>query len=92
MSDEKIIKKIEIIYEEYIKLYKNILEKNNVECKNNNTFLEYSNIMKSKFTQIKELIEQVEFFFFNSDDKKSDILEILMEDYEIIRKKYNENR
>lgn len=42
MNNDEIINKISIIYDEFINLYKNILEKNNENILPTYTFLDYS--------------------------------------------------
>lgn len=91
MDNDEIIKKISFIYDEFITLYKNILQKNNEKILSTDTFLDYSTRMKIKNKKDREVFERVEYLFFNSEDSKIDILESLMDLYEQIKGRYYEN-
>jgi len=90
MNNQDILNKISIIYKEFINLYKNILQKNNIKLLPTYTFLDYSDLMKINNKKDKLIFEKVEYLLFNSEDSKIDILESLMELYEKIRGKYYE--
>ena len=91
MNNDEIINKISIIYDEFINLYKNILEKNNVNILPTYTFLDYSTRMKIRNKEDREVFERVEYLFLNSRESKIDILESLMDLYEQIKGKYYED-
>lgn len=91
MNNDEIINKISIIYDEFINLYKNILEKNNENILPTYTFLDYSTRMKIRNKEDREVFERVEYLFLNSRESKIDILESLMDLYEQIKGKYYEN-
>ena len=90
MNNDEIINKISIIYDEFINLYKNILEKNNENILPTYTFLDYSTRMKIRNNEDREVFERVEYLFLNSRESKIDILESLMDLYEQIKGKYYE--
>ncbi|MFR7874737.1 MAG: hypothetical protein ACLU33_05875 [Christensenellales bacterium] len=90
MNNDEIINKISIIYDEFINLYKNILEKNNENILPTYTFLDYSTRMKIRNKEDREVFERVEYLFLNSRESKIDILESLMDLYEQIKGKYYE--
>lgn len=90
MNNDEIINKISIIYDEFINLYKNILEKNNENILPTYTFLDYSTRMKIRNKEDREVFEGVEYLFLNSRESKIDILESLMDLYEQIKGKYYE--
>lgn len=90
MNNDEIINKISIIYDEFINLYKNILEKNNENILPTYTFLDYSTRMKIRNKEDMEVFERVEYLFLNSRESKIDILESLMDLYEQIKGKYYE--
>lgn len=90
MNNDEIINKISIIYDEFINLYKNILEKNNENILSTYTFLDYSTRMKIRNKEDREVFERVEYLFLNSRESKIDILESLMDLYEQIKGKYYE--
>jgi len=91
MNNDEIINKISIIYDEFINLYKNILEKNNENILPTYTFLDYSTRMKIRNKEDREVFEGVEYLFLNSRESKIDILESLMDLYEQIKGKYYED-
>lgn len=91
MNNDEIINKISIIYDEFINLYKNILEKNNENILPTYTFLDYSTRMKIRNKEDREVFEKVEYLFLNSRESKIDILESLMDLYEQIKGKYYED-
>ena len=91
MNNDEIINKISIIYDEFINLYKNILEKNNENILPTYTFLDYSTRMKIRNKEDREVFERVEYLFLNSRESKIDILESLMDLYEQIKGKYSED-
>lgn len=91
MNNDEIINKISIIYDEFINLYKNILEKNNENILPTYTFLDYSARMKIRNKEDREVFERVEYLFLNSRESKIDILESLMDLYEQIKGKYYED-
>ena len=91
MNNDEIINKISIIYDEFINLYKNILEKNNENILPTYTFLDYSTRMKIRNKEDREVFERVEYLFLNSREFKIDILESLMDLYEQIKGKYYED-
>lgn len=91
MNNDEIINKISIIYDEFINLYKNILEKNNENILPTYTFLDYSTRMKIRNKEDREAFERVEYLFLNSKESKIDILESLMDLYEQIKGKYYED-
>ncbi len=91
MNNDEIINKISIIYDEFINLYKNILEKNNENILPTYTFLDYSTRMKIRNKEDREVFERVEYLFLNSRESKIDILESLMDLYEQIKGKYYED-
>ena len=91
MNNDEIINKISIIYDEFINLYKNILEKNNENIIPTYTFLDYSTRMKIRNKEDREVFERVEYLFLNSRESKIDILESLMDLYEQIKGKYYED-
>lgn len=91
MNNDEIINKISIIYDEFINLYKNILEKNNENILPTYTFLDYSTRMKIRNKEDREAFERVEYLFLNSRESKIDILESLMDLYEQIKGKYYED-
>ena len=90
MNNDEIINKISIIYDEFINLYKNILEKNNENILPTYTFLDYSTRMKIRNKEDREVFQRVEYLFLNSRESKIDILESLMDLYEQIKGKYYE--
>ena len=91
MNNDEIINKISIIYDEFINLYKNILEKNNENILPTYTFLDYSTRMKIRNKEDREVFERVEYLLLNSRESKIDILESLMDLYEQIKGKYYED-
>lgn len=91
MNNDEIINKISIIYDEFINLYKNNLEKNNENILPTYTFLDYSTRMKIRNKEDREVFERVEYLFLNSRESKIDILESLMDLYEQIKGKYYED-
>ena len=91
MNNDEIINKISIIYDEFINLCKNILEKNNENILPTYTFLDYSTRMKIRNKEDREVFERVEYLFLNSRESKIDILESLMDLYEQIKGKYYED-
>lgn len=91
MNNDEIINKISIIYDEFINLYKNILEKNNENILPTYTFLDYSTRMKIRNKEDREVFERLEYLFLNSRESKIDILESLMDLYEQIKGKYYED-
>lgn len=90
MNNNEVIQKIEFIYNEYEKMYINILKKNNIQVDERKvTLLDCNEMMKENFSENINIFDRVIYLFFDSDDPKIDILDELMEIYSKIKETYS---